>query len=402
MDADDVLERLSALPPTLFERVIFQAEIPQEHLPGVIAPQTTRAIAVIKHVQQQGQLGRLVGILERVAGRPDRTVASNLTTQPGLPVTPRPPSAPLAAPRPPSAPLAAPRPPSAPLAAPRPPSAPLVAPAPGLATSAELRERLIRMKQEVTATLNVRPRALAQLAARIGCDPAPETLSERLVEMYGSEAAAHVLAVFDEQPLTPDGERDRAALESVLFIVLPYVSDWRDEVAACCARRDGEPAAVELRYRSDTIAEAVMAGWVGRRCFFEHRAGAEPYGVGAVQIPAAAQTALFASEQHLLESVVLQLARQLDVGGLSFREQRMRVAAALRSRDQRKGFERMRYYFLFRDAASPDDPAGLWCLARMTLQGLPRLALVRMQGQLSDAEADLEESVAALLRQRTL
>lgn len=45
MDADDVLERLSGLPPTLFERVIFQAEIPEEHLPGVIAPQTTRAIA---------------------------------------------------------------------------------------------------------------------------------------------------------------------------------------------------------------------------------------------------------------------------------------------------------------------------------------------------------------------
>src|ERR1051325_9526828 len=104
MDADDVLGRLSALPPTLFERVIFQAKIPQEHLPGIIAPQTTRAIAVIKHVQQQGQLGRLVGILERVAGRPDHAVASNLTTQPGLPVTPRAPSAPLAAPRPPSAP----------------------------------------------------------------------------------------------------------------------------------------------------------------------------------------------------------------------------------------------------------------------------------------------------------
>lgn len=380
MDADDVLERLSGLPATLFERVIYQAEIPEEHLPGVIAPQTTRAIAVIKYVQQRGQLDRLMGILERIAGRRG-PVSSNAVTQPGLPILPRPPSAPIIAPHPPSAPVAV--------------------PVPGLAASAELRERLLRMKQEVTATLNVRPRALAQLAARIGCDPVSETLSERLVEMCGSEAAAHVLAVFDDQPLTPDGERDRAALESVLFIVLPYVSDWRDEVAACCARRDSEPAAVELRYRSDTIAEAVMAGWVGRRCFFEHRAGAEPYGVGAVQIPADAQTALFTSGQHLLESVVLQLARQLDVGG-SFRERRIRVAAVLRSREQRKGFDRMRYYFLFRDAASPDDPAGLWCLARTTLQGLPRLALVRMRGQLSDAEADLEESVAALLRQRTL
>jgi hypothetical protein len=87
----------------------------------------------------------------------------------------------------------------------------------------------------------------------------------------------------------------------VLFTVLPYVSDWEQEVRACCARGDGQPGVVELRYRSDTIAEAVMAGWTGRRCWFEHRPGTEPYGVGAVQIPATAQTALFTSEQHLLE-----------------------------------------------------------------------------------------------------
>src|SRR5262249_4147220 len=121
-------------------------------------------------------------------------------------------------------------------------------------------------------------------------------------------------------------------------------------------------------------------------------------------IPATAQTALFTSEQHLLEGVVKQLMYQLGVGGLNPHEQRTRVLAALRRRDQRTGSERMRYYFLFRDAASPEDPGALWHLARQTLHGnagLPGLVLIRMQGQLSDAEADLEESIAEILKPRT-
>lgn len=271
------------------------------------------------------------------------------------------------------------------------------------AVSVEVYKRLARMKREVAETLRVRPRALEQLVARIGCEAGPQQLADRLVELRGSEAAAHILAVSDDQPATSDGDSDRVALHAVLFAVLPYVSDWRDEVAACCARGERQPGVVELRYRSDTIAEAVMAGWVGRRCFFECKAGTEPYGVGAVQIPATAQTALFTSEQHLLEGVVKQLMYQLGVGGLNPHEQRTRVLAALRKRDERKGSERMRYYFLFRDAASPEEPSVLWHLARTTLHseaGLPALVLVRMQGQLSDAEADLEACIAAMLGPR--
>jgi hypothetical protein len=187
----------------------------------------------------------------------------------------------------------------------------------------------------------------------------------------------------------------------VLFIVLPYVSDWRAELAACCARGHGMRDSVELRYRSDTIAEAVMAGWVGRRCQFEYRPGTEPYGLGAVQIPAAAQTALFASEDHLRDQVVDQLARQLDVGGLNAHERRTRVRSELRHRGE-PGPERMRYYFVFRDAASPESPDALWSLACTNLHGsVPELVLVRMKGQLSDAEADLESSLAKILRMRT-
>jgi hypothetical protein len=268
--------------------------------------------------------------------------------------------------------------------------------------SAEVLERLARIQREVAETLAARPRVLAQLAARVGCDPDPKILPDRLANLRGSVVAEHVLAVYASQPSTPEVDADRDALQSVLFTVLPYVSDWRDEVAKCCARDEGQAGVVELSYRSDTIAEAVMAGWVGRRCAFEHKSGAEPYGVGAVQIPASAQTALFTSGQHLLEGVVKQLMYQLGVGGLNLQEQRTRVQAALRRRD-RIGQERMRYYFLFRDAASPEDPGALWRLARTTLHGetgLPSLVLVRMQGRLDDDEAYLEECIATMLKPR--
>jgi nucleoside phosphorylase len=268
-------------------------------------------------------------------------------------------------------------------------------------TSPEILERLARMKREVAALVKARPRPFTQLATRIGCQSDPEVLANHLVNLRGSVVAEHVLAVCDEQPSTLDGDADRDALQSVLFTVLPYVSDWLDEVAACCARAGGEPSVVELRYRSSTIAEAVMAGWTGRRCFFEHKAGDEPYGVGAVQIPAAAQTALFTSERHLLEEVVHQLRRQLGTGGLNLHEQRTKVQATLRIQGRRVAAHRMRYYFLFHDAASPGDPAATWRLAQSTFHredGLPSLALVRMQGRGDDDEADLEACIAEILK----
>ena len=272
-----------------------------------------------------------------------------------------------------------------------------------IGASPAVRDRLDRMKRNVADTLRGRVRALEQLAARIGCDPDPEVVFECLVNLRGGVVAQHVLAVFDAQPATPEGDADRDALRSVLFNVLPYVTDWRDEVAACCARGKGQPDGVELRYRSDTIAEAVMAGWAGRRCYFEHRPGAEPCGVGAVQIPATAQTALFVSEQHLREGVVLQLRRQLGTGGLDLDEQRLEVEAELRVQGERVGVQRMRYYFVFHDAASPGAPDALWRLARTTLHsetGLPSLVLVRMNGQLDLDQAALNRLIAALLTPR--
>jgi DNA-binding response OmpR family regulator len=267
--------------------------------------------------------------------------------------------------------------------------------------TSELEERLELMKRDLVATLKSAAHTCRQLAERVACEPVAGEVAERLVHLPAREVVARILAVLGALPASTEGDADHSALRAVLFIVLPYVSDWRAELAECCARGQGQRDSVELRYRSDTIAEAVMAGWVGRRCQFEYRAGTEPYGVGAVQIPAAAQTALFASEDHLLDQVVDQLVRQLDVGGLNAHERTTRVRSELRRRGD-PGPERMRYYFVFRDVASPEPPDTLWSVACTKLHGsVPELVLVRMKGQLSDAEADLESGLVKILRMRT-
>jgi hypothetical protein len=209
------------------------------------------------------------------------------------------------------------------------------------------------MKRDLVATLKSAPRVCRQLAERIACEPMAREVAERLVHLPAGETVARILAVFGALPASTEGDVDQSALRAVLFIVLPYVSDWRAELAACCARGQGMRDSVELRYRSDTIAEAVMAGWVGRRCQFEYRA------------------------------------------------RTTRVRSELRRRGD-PGPERMRYYFVFRDAASPEIPDEMWSLACTKLHGsIPELVLVRMKGQLSEAEADLESGLGLLLRMRS-
>lgn len=73
----------------------------------------------------------------------------------------------------------------------------------GAGASPEVRDRLDRMKRDVTTTLAARPRMLAQLAARIGCDPDPEVLPDRLVNLRGSVVAEHVLAVYGPRQMPP-------------------------------------------------------------------------------------------------------------------------------------------------------------------------------------------------------
>jgi hypothetical protein len=70
MTRDELLSRLSSLLPSQFEMVLFRARIPMEHLSGAGAPQATRAIEAIRHVEQQGRLPQLAVIVQDIAAGP--------------------------------------------------------------------------------------------------------------------------------------------------------------------------------------------------------------------------------------------------------------------------------------------------------------------------------------------
>ena len=70
MTRDELLSRLSSLLPSQFEMVLFRARIPMEHLSGPGAPQATRAMEAIRHVEQQGRLPQLTAIIQEIAPGP--------------------------------------------------------------------------------------------------------------------------------------------------------------------------------------------------------------------------------------------------------------------------------------------------------------------------------------------
>jgi WD40 repeat protein len=70
MTRDNLLTRLSQLLPSQFEEVLFRARIPTADLPGVSAPQKTRAIDAIRYLEQQNRLDQLARILDEVAPGP--------------------------------------------------------------------------------------------------------------------------------------------------------------------------------------------------------------------------------------------------------------------------------------------------------------------------------------------
>jgi hypothetical protein len=65
---EELLTRLSRLLPAQFEQVLYLARIPQEHIPATTAAQAMRAIDVMRHAEQLGQLDHLARIVHQVLG----------------------------------------------------------------------------------------------------------------------------------------------------------------------------------------------------------------------------------------------------------------------------------------------------------------------------------------------
>lgn len=265
--------------------------------------------------------------------------------------------------------------------------------------------RITRTQEQVASALVGRDRVIAALVASIGCRA--EDLADRLVTgMSAAELVDHWLLVFRGLSASHDRKRDVDALCSVLFAVLPYLADWRLALSAGLVSGIGDRIIVP-RFATVAVAEAIMAGLHGRQCDFVYDPEIGPCGVAMVNVPATHQTALFKSRDgaRLREAVVAQLAQQLRVvrsGDLDL--DRRRVNEALRVRAAGIREEPLHYYFVYRDtdrAANPDEAGVEWELAVTALgdpRGVPRLALVRMQGKHGDAELAIEALVTEMLR----
>ena len=66
MTRDELLSRLFKLLSSQFEQVLYLARIPHEHLPAAAAAQASRAVELMRYVEQQNQLDQLARIVQQV------------------------------------------------------------------------------------------------------------------------------------------------------------------------------------------------------------------------------------------------------------------------------------------------------------------------------------------------
>jgi nucleoside phosphorylase len=66
MTREELLSRLSTLLSSQFEQVLYLARIPHEHLPAAAAPQASRAVELMRYIEQQNQLEQLARIVRQV------------------------------------------------------------------------------------------------------------------------------------------------------------------------------------------------------------------------------------------------------------------------------------------------------------------------------------------------
>lgn len=66
MTREELLSQLSKLLPSQFEQVLYLAKIPQEYLPAAAVAQASRAVEVMRYVDQQNQLEQLAWIVQQV------------------------------------------------------------------------------------------------------------------------------------------------------------------------------------------------------------------------------------------------------------------------------------------------------------------------------------------------
>jgi hypothetical protein len=278
-------------------------------------------------------------------------------------------------------------------------------------------ERVRRAQRTIEAALRKHPQLCKRLAERLA--QRPEEVAGALLAMRGSEIADLGAELYLELRPKADAAADVRALESVIFTALPCAADLRGLVAQCPATGERDCDVIELTYRSRAIAEAVVAGWVGRACLFVENSGTEPYGRGAIRAPATTHAPVFMTEEQLRKDVVADFARSRRIERPNPRDlatavndwldhtavnDRRANDAMIRENAGTHGLRPVRYYYLFRDSeiAEAQERDGWWDLIQRALHpqeggGLSRLVLVRMTGGEESDENRLDYSLAEIV-----
>lgn len=210
-------------------------------------------------------------------------------------------------------------------------------------------------------------------------------------------AAAAVLADLSVQP----GPEGRIA-EDLLWQVLPFAIEWREQIAAVRAVSQKRGAAIVLSARTTTVAELVMAGADDRSAVFLP-GSYPPLGVSCVPPPATDLVPLFnRGGEATVQAVVMNLGEE---GTPQAAEWRRKLKPA-RTEKQRQAIvsaeltvraRRTPCYFLFIDDDVGDDPAQreeLWDVVQRALgKALPDLRVARLRG--GDEEFVRESHIVA-------
>ena len=260
---------------------------------------------------------------------------------------------------------------------------------------------LAGLRAKVEGALQRAPAFAAALVRRgyASLDPGAGNgaLAVAVADALVNATAAKVARDLAELAGTPE---HRDASRNVLWHILPLAGDW-DDVLEQAGAAGTERGALELRLRTETVAEIVLARVEARSCHFvpgEHF----PQGAAHVPLPVSAYTPLFDLGGQALETSVLNnlwQERRLEepwrgIKTVYRKESDFMVAA--RAEINTATLQDARRYLLVIDAKfdfqSIQDLDASWVVAQEALgAALPGLRLVRLKEcRLEDSESTLQ------------
>ena len=268
------------------------------------------------------------------------------------------------------------------------------------ADDARLADDLAKLEAKIAAQLQALPRVVDALAEKLalGDDPRDaRRVARALVHERTGEAIVVAFLQVDED-LKDDAARvrDRRAVKSLTWQVLPFATDWRALLLRGRAALANGSAFVELPCSKPTMAEVILAGIDCRSCRYvdEGARARMPAGNAVVRLPAITEAPFFDHDgKRLVEATVGHLAVMLL--GLAPDDARLRrndtelrreVDEALQYASEAVGDDRLPRYFLMDDETLREvggtnaDGKGERLVVAITALGnaLPHLRFLRL------------------------